>query len=111
MEAGPAADVTARPKHPYSVALTAAAPVPRPGEQARRRAARRASTGQASTGQASTGTGQWNTSAEQASAGIDQRSAGCPFAPRCPAATDVCRAQRPVPRQLEGRVVACHHAR
>jgi oligopeptide/dipeptide ABC transporter ATP-binding protein len=98
MEAGSAADVTARPKHPYSVALTAAAPVPRPREQARRRAARRAVTVQA------------GAVIEQGSAGAEQGSAGCPFAPRCPGATDVCRAQRPVPRQLEGRVVACHHA-
>ena len=99
MEAGPAADVTARPKHPYSVALAAAVPVPRPGEQATRRAVRRAVTAQASAG-----AGQWNASAGPG-------SAGCPFAPRCPEATDVCRAQRPLPRQLEGRLVACHHAR
>jgi peptide/nickel transport system ATP-binding protein len=91
MEAGPAADVTARPKHPYSVALTAAAPVPRPAEQARRRALRQAVTVLASTSP-------------------EQGNAGCPFAPRCPGATDVCRAQRPLLRQLEGRLVACHHA-
>ena len=91
MEAGRAADVTAQPKHPYSVALTAAAPVPRPGEQARRREVRRAL-------------------AVQGSASPEQGNAGCPFAPRCPGATDVCRAQRPPLRQLDGRLVACHHA-
>jgi oligopeptide/dipeptide ABC transporter ATP-binding protein len=91
MEAGPAADVTTRPKHPYSVALTAAAPVPRPAEQARRRAIRQAAT-------------------VQASASPEHGNAGCPFAPRCPSATDVCRAQRPPLRQLDRRLVACHHA-
>jgi ABC-type oligopeptide transport system ATPase subunit len=40
MEAGGAEEVTQRPRHPYSIALTAAAPVPQPAEQARRRAAR-----------------------------------------------------------------------
>ncbi|MBK1659083.1 ABC transporter ATP-binding protein [Paracraurococcus ruber] len=37
--------------------------------------------------------------------------AGCAFHPRCPAATDVCRAQRPAlsPR-ADGTLVACHHA-
>ena len=42
MEAGGAEEVTQRPRHPYSIALTAAAPVPQPAEQARRRAAREA---------------------------------------------------------------------
>ncbi|TVY99813.1 ABC transporter ATP-binding protein [Trebonia kvetii] len=98
MESGTAADVTARPKHPYSIALTAAAPVPRPGEQGRRRAVRRAVTVRASAGTV------------QASDSSEQGSAGCPFAPRCPDASEVCRAQRPLARQLEGRVVACHHA-
>jgi oligopeptide/dipeptide ABC transporter ATP-binding protein len=91
MEAGRAADVTAHPKHPYSVALTAAAPVSRPGEQARRREVRRAL-------------------AVQGSTRPERENAGCPFAPRCPRATDVCWAQRPVLRQLDGRLVACHHA-
>ena len=42
MEAGAAEEVTQRPRHPYTIALTAAAPVPQPAEQARRRAAREA---------------------------------------------------------------------
>ena len=92
MEAGTAADVTTQPKHPYSVALTAAAPVPRPAEQARRRAIRQAVTVQ--------GGGR-----------PEQGNAGCPFAARCPSATDVCRAQRPPLRALDARLVACHHAR
>ena len=35
---------------------------------------------------------------------------GCAFHPRCPHATAVCAAQRPLPRFLAGRLVACHHA-
>ena len=38
METGPVDAVTLHPRHPYTVALTAAAPVPRPAEQAARRA-------------------------------------------------------------------------
>jgi len=87
MEAGGVDEVTQRPRHPYSIALTAAAPVPQPAEQARRRAAREA-----------LGVG---------TAGATPPSAaGCPFATRCPLATDVCRAERPA--LVSG--VACHHA-
>lgn len=36
---------------------------------------------------------------------------GCRFHPRCPAATERCRAEKPLPREiLPGRRVACHHA-
>ncbi|MFF8610378.1 ABC transporter ATP-binding protein [Streptomyces sp. NPDC015346] len=35
---------------------------------------------------------------------------GCAFAPRCAHVTDRCRAERPEPRPLDGRTVACHHA-
>jgi len=36
---------------------------------------------------------------------------GCAFHPRCPRATDLCRAERPalIPRE-DGSLVACHHA-
>jgi peptide/nickel transport system ATP-binding protein len=34
--------------------------------------------------------------------------AGCPFAPRCPEAMDVCRATDPAPRALGDRRVRCH---
>ena len=40
MESGPAAAVTENPKHPFTQALVAASPVPRPAEQAARREAR-----------------------------------------------------------------------
>src|SRR3954449_9305476 len=76
METGPVESVTQQPRHPYTVALTAAAPVPRPAEQAARRAARE---------QAGVG-----------AAGAAQPAAtGCPFVSRCPLATDLCIEQRP----------------
>ena len=36
--------------------------------------------------------------------------AGCVFSTRCPHAVDRCRAERPVLRPLDGRLVACHFA-
>ena len=35
---------------------------------------------------------------------------GCVFSTRCPYAIERCRAERPVPRSLDGRLVACHLA-
>ncbi|ABL79030.1 ABC transporter ATP-binding protein [Thermofilum pendens] len=35
---------------------------------------------------------------------------GCRFHPRCPFATEKCRAEEPVPRDRGGRIVACHYA-
>jgi peptide/nickel transport system ATP-binding protein len=91
MEHGPVESVTQEPRHPYTVALTAAAPVPRPAEQAARRAAREA-----------LGVG---------TAGAAQPAAtGCPFVPRCPLATQVCIEQRPPLRLIDGSHTACHHA-
>ena len=91
METGPVETVSQSPRHPYTVALTAAAPVPRPAEQAARREAREA---------AGFGT-----------AGAAQPSAtGCPFVPRCPLATEVCVEQRPPLQLFDGSLTACHHA-
>ena len=65
--------------------------MPRPAEQAARRAAREA-----------LGVG---------TAGAAQPAAtGCPFVPRCPLATDVCGAERPPLRLVDGTLTACHHA-
>ncbi|WP_257169867.1 peptide ABC transporter ATP-binding protein [Bradyrhizobium sp. SRS-191] len=36
--------------------------------------------------------------------------AGCVFSTRCPHVTDLCRAQRPPLRPIDGRLVACHYA-
>jgi dipeptide transport system ATP-binding protein len=35
---------------------------------------------------------------------------GCVFSTRCPHAQDRCRIERPLPRELSGRLVACHEA-
>jgi peptide/nickel transport system ATP-binding protein len=40
------------------------------------------------------------------------RPTGCSFHPRCPAATDICRSEKPAFVELKpGRFVACHHPR
>jgi peptide/nickel transport system ATP-binding protein len=91
METGPVDDVTLHPRHPYTAALTAAAPVPRPAEQAARRAAREA-----------LGIGTAGAAAPSPT--------GCPFASRCPLATDVCTTERPALRQVGASLTACHHA-
>ena len=91
MESGPVESVNSQSRHPYTVALTAAAPVPRPAEQAARREAREA-----------LGVG---------SAGAAKPSpVGCPFVPRCPLATEICSAERPPLRLVDGNLTACHHA-
>jgi peptide/nickel transport system ATP-binding protein len=91
METGPVEAVSRAPRHPYTVALTAAAPVPRPAEQRARRTAREAA-----------GFGTAGAAAPSAT--------GCPFVPRCPLATDVCVTERPPLRLVEGTEAACHHA-
>ena len=35
---------------------------------------------------------------------------GCVFSTRCPYVTERCRVERPAPRPLDGRMVACHYA-
>jgi oligopeptide/dipeptide ABC transporter ATP-binding protein len=91
MESGPVDAVTMTPRHPYTVALTAAAPVPRPAEQAARRKAREA-----------LGVG--------AAGAASPAPTGCPFVPRCPLATEICVAERPPLRLVEESLTACHHA-
>ncbi|MGW2823127.1 ABC transporter ATP-binding protein [Streptomyces sp. NPDC001443] len=89
MEAGDVEAVTQRPRHPYTVALTAAAPVPHPAEQQARRAAREA-----------LGIGAAGTAVAAA--------AGCPFASRCPLAVDECRRSRPPLVPAGDSQAACH---
>jgi peptide/nickel transport system ATP-binding protein len=91
MEQGATEAVVRSPRHPYTIALTAASPVPRPAEQAERRAAREAM-----------GVGAAGSAAPQ--------HGGCPFAPRCVRVTEVCRTTRPVLRPVGASMVACHHA-
>lgn len=89
MEQGPAAAVHEDPLHPYSQMLLAAVPVPNPAAQKVRRAERRANS--ISTGQAKPAPAE-----------------GCPFAPRCPKAMDVCWNTRPAVAGVGERLVECH---
>ncbi|WP_035802929.1 ABC transporter ATP-binding protein [Kitasatospora mediocidica] len=87
-ETGPADALFSRPRHPYTAALLGSTPrldAP-PGRLV------------AIDGQPP---------------GLQVELAGCPFAPRCGYATDLCRDQAPAARPLPGdpaRLVACHHS-
>ena len=84
-EAGPTAALFARPSHPYTAALMAAAAgSERPGERL--------------------------SPIPGAPPTLTESARGCAFAPRCPLAAEVCRATRPADRAVEGRQVACHRA-
>jgi oligopeptide transport system ATP-binding protein len=86
VEIGDKETIYRRPMHPYTEALLAAVPVPRPGRPRRRAAVQ----------------GEIPSPMNP--------PAGCAFHPRCPLATDRCRAEVPVLRQVGGRDVACHLA-
>ena len=94
METGPAHAVTGNPAHPYTQELLDSAPIADPRVQRRRtreEAARKARQ-------------------DPVTAGANAHpSGGCPFAPRCPYAIDLCRTQRPplVPTDAGG-LSACH---
>jgi peptide/nickel transport system ATP-binding protein len=88
MEQGEAASLYSNPIHPYTQALLAAAPVPDPEEQRRRRARR--------------------LGRPSASAAILPENS-CPFAPRCPYTIEICRTNRPpLEATPNGSLVACH---
>ncbi|GGH99105.1 oligopeptide/dipeptide ABC transporter ATP-binding protein [Arthrobacter liuii] len=91
MESGPAAAVTEDPKHPFTRALVAASPVPRPAEQAARREAR-------------------ESLGVRTGAAAVPAQGGCPFRLRCPLATDLCASDRPALRRVGSADVACHYA-
>jgi len=83
-ESGPARQVLARPAHPYTAGLLRARPA---------------------VGQARL----VPIPGQPPSPG--QRPDGCPFHPRCPRATEICRTELPRPRPVApGQVSACHHA-
>jgi peptide/nickel transport system ATP-binding protein len=87
VEMGPTDAVYARPAHPYTQALISSVPVPSVHAAARRR--KIVLTG-------------------DPPSPLNPPS-GCRFHPRCPAATERCRSERPALREVEaGRVVACH---
>jgi oligopeptide/dipeptide ABC transporter ATP-binding protein len=83
MERGPAAAVTGNPRHPYSHALLSAVPASSPES---RRLGDRVKLVEA--------------------VGAPPKE-GCPFAPRCPRAQDLCRTDRP-PLTGNGHAFACH---
>jgi len=87
VESGTVETIFARPSHPYTAALLGATPNPR-----RRRKELTPIEG-----------------TQPARRGA--LPAGCVFAPRCPHATDICRAETPPLRVIDrGQLVACHHA-
>jgi peptide/nickel transport system ATP-binding protein len=87
MEQGTVADVFEQPQVPYTYALLSARPA-MPGRAVYRRVILPGDVGEP---------------------GVDQR--GCPFAPRCWMAADICREQRPELRETRpGHWAACHFA-
>jgi peptide/nickel transport system ATP-binding protein len=87
VEVAPADQLYAGPAHPYTAALLSAVPVPAPRRRARRPAA--------------------SVPDEPPPAAP---TAGCPYNPRCPRASDVCQTAAPaLTERGRGRWVACHH--
>ncbi|MDP4502543.1 ABC transporter ATP-binding protein [Nonomuraea turcica] len=84
VEHGPAADIYAAPRHPYTAALLASRPSP---TSVRR-----------------------PVSIPGRPVSAFEVGEGCVFASRCAHATGQCRTQRPAPRRVGARTVACHHA-
>jgi dipeptide transport system ATP-binding protein len=85
MEQGPRARIFAQPLHPYTHALLAS--TPGIGGARRRRIVLQ---------------GELPSPLHP--------PAGCVFSSRCPYAQEVCHAQRPLPRPVDERLVACHFA-
>jgi oligopeptide/dipeptide ABC transporter ATP-binding protein len=94
VEEGTADRICRTPSHPYTKGLLAAAPVPDPAEQARRRAERHA------------------LRESVASRDPAASDSGCPYVARCPHAMQVCRERmprlEPTDSEPAGTRVACH---
>jgi len=86
VEQGPAQAILDAPRHPYTRALLSATPRVAPGAQRQRLKLQ-----------------------GELPSPLDP-PAGCAFHTRCPYATGRCVAERPEPRPVDGRLVACHHA-
>ncbi len=89
MELGSTAAISNRPRHPYTRALLAAAPVPDPVQQRSRRKLRKEF-------------------AQDDEALATDSNAGCPFAARCPYATSRCHEELPELLPVADSLVACH---
>ena len=85
-EQGPVGLIFESARHPYTQALLASRPRLGVGARARRQAI----------------TGELPSPYNPPS--------GCAFHARCPHASDLCAAERPALRPVDGRLVACHHA-
>jgi len=86
VEAAPTARLLGAPQHPYTLNLLAAVPVPEPS------------------------VGRRSVSLSGNPANPLSPPEGCAFHPRCPAATEICRTERPRLLEIEaGHEVACHH--
>lgn len=86
VEQGPASEIFAAPKHPYTQGLLNA--IPKPDPNARRAFA----------------------SIEGEVPSLSDRPTGCEFHNRCPFATDICRSELPAVREITpGRHIRCHH--
>jgi peptide/nickel transport system ATP-binding protein len=90
MEQGPAEKIQDRPLHPYTRALLAAVPAPLPAVQRERRAQRQAAV------------------ATSTANAAEPPEEGCPFAPRCPHAAEVCWSARPADTAVGDVTVTCH---
>jgi oligopeptide/dipeptide ABC transporter ATP-binding protein len=89
VEFGTSTEVTETPRHPYTIALLNAAPVPDPVEQSIRRNARRLLSAKVS--------------------GVSIPDRGCSFVPRCPYAIELCREEAPRLRLTsDGSMASCH---
>ncbi len=76
-----------RTLHPYSQALLSAVPIPDPDQEAQK---------------------QRQILSGDVPSPINTPK-GCPFAGRCPRATDICREEKPELELKQGHLVACHH--
>jgi dipeptide transport system ATP-binding protein len=86
VEHGPKEAIFAHPRHPYTRVLLAATPTADPAKRVVNEPVR-----------------------GEPPSPLDPPP-GCAFASRCPHVTDICTAERPELRDLDGQRVACHHA-
>jgi peptide/nickel transport system ATP-binding protein len=87
VEQGPTREVLRKPKHPYTVALMEAVPDPDPKNRFHFR----------------------NVIPGEPPNPISPPT-GCRFNPRCPHATETCKKEEPLLREIQDRLIACHYA-